>query len=279
MNIIILAGQSNMAGRGGVLNDTATGITAWDGVVPPECQPNPSIFRLSANLTWVEALEPLHADIDYNKTNGIGPGMPFINAVLGKNPKFGVVGLVPRAQDFKSRSRSCFGYFGFTVIAAVAGVITAVARELLYKQLVKRAQAAVKSGGVYRAMLWYQGESDTENKQDADFYKGRLERFFHDLRSDLQTPTLPVFQLGISGQIAEIMLWGGGANSQYRPHPKLFSHLGPMDKTPECTASSGQCIRLHECTASSGYAETDGGKGRTSKISRTIERVRIREEY
>ncbi|XP_039058480.1 probable carbohydrate esterase At4g34215 [Hibiscus syriacus] len=250
MNIIILAGQSNMAGRGGVLNDTATGITAWDGVVPPECQPNPSIFRLSANLTWVEALEPLHADIDYNKTNGIGPGMPFINAVLGKNPKFGVVGLVPRAQDFKSRSQCQKG-------------------ELLYKQLVKRAQAAVKSGGVYRAMLWYQGESDTENKQDADFYKGRLERFFHDLRSDLQTPTLPVFQLGISGQIAEIMLWGGGANSQYRPHPKLFSHLGPnlktprvysvfrpMDKTPECTASSGQCIRLHECTASSGYAET-----------------------
>ncbi|GMI77415.1 hypothetical protein like AT3G53010 [Hibiscus trionum] len=179
MNIIILAGQSNMAGRGGVLNDTATGVTTWDGVVPPECQPNPSILRLSANLTWVEAREPLHADIDYNKTNGIGPGMPFANAVLGKDPKFGVVGLVPCANGATNISQWQKG-------------------EFLYEQLVKRAQMAVESGGVYRAMLWYQGESDTENKQDADSYKARLERFFADLRSDLRTPMLPIFQVALA---------------------------------------------------------------------------------
>ncbi|KAK8544834.1 hypothetical protein V6N13_003394 [Hibiscus sabdariffa] len=178
MNIIILAGQSNMAGRGGVVNNTATGVTTWDGVVPPECQPNPSILRLSANLTWVEAREPLHADIDYNKTNGIGPGMPFANAVLGKDPKFGVVGLVPCAIGGTNISQWQKG-------------------EFLYEQLVKRARVAVKSG-VYRAMLWFQGESDTVNKQDADLYRGRLERFFQDFRSDLQTPMLPIFQVALA---------------------------------------------------------------------------------
>ncbi|KAF2324324.1 hypothetical protein GH714_012519 [Hevea brasiliensis] len=79
-----------MAGRGGVINNTKIGKLTWDGIVPPQCQPNPSIFRLSANLTWVLAHEPLHADIDYNKTNGIGPGMAFANAVLTKDPTIGV---------------------------------------------------------------------------------------------------------------------------------------------------------------------------------------------
>ncbi|KAL4285239.1 hypothetical protein GQ457_16G014960 [Hibiscus cannabinus] len=47
-------------------------------------------------------------------------------------------------------------------------------------------------------MLWFQGESDTVNKQDADLYRGRLERFFHDFRSDLQTPMLPIFQVALA---------------------------------------------------------------------------------
>ncbi|KAE9461883.1 hypothetical protein C3L33_06185, partial [Rhododendron williamsianum] len=48
-NIFLLAGQSNMVGEGGVINGT------WDGVVPPESGPNPSVLRLAANLTWVPA--------------------------------------------------------------------------------------------------------------------------------------------------------------------------------------------------------------------------------
>ncbi|XVF64124.1 hypothetical protein PTKIN_Ptkin09bG0142200 [Pterospermum kingtungense] len=178
LNIIILAGQSNMAGRGGVINDTSTGITTWDGVVPPQCQPNPSIFRLSADLAWVQSHEPIHGDIDTKKTNGIGPGMPFANAVLAKDPNFGLVGLVPCAIGGTNISEWQKG-------------------EFLYEQLVKRAQTALHNG-VYRAMLWYEGESDTANQQDAEFYKGRLERFFNDLRSDLQAPMLPIFQVALA---------------------------------------------------------------------------------
>ncbi|KAJ6971629.1 probable carbohydrate esterase At4g34215 [Populus alba] len=178
-NIFILAGQSNMAGRGGVVNNTKNGIASWDGIVPVQCQPNPSILRLSASLTWVQAHEPLHADIDYNKTNGVGPGMSFANAILTKVPNFGSIGLVPCAMGGTSISEWAKGGF-------------------LYDQLVRRTQFALQRGGVIRAMLWYQGESDTQIREDADAYKGRLDRFFIDLRADLGYPTLPIIQVALA---------------------------------------------------------------------------------
>ncbi|GLU04215.1 hypothetical protein SLE2022_213740 [Rubroshorea leprosula] len=179
INVIILAGQSNMAGQGGVSIDAATNNITWDGVVPEQCQPNPSILRLSANLTWVEAREPLHADIDVTKVNGIGPGMPFANAVLTRDPSFGTVGLVPCAIGGTKISQWQKG-------------------ESFYQQLMRRATTAVQGRGVYAAMLWYQGESDTSIKEDAELYKGRLTKFFTDFRSDLQAPSLPIFQVALA---------------------------------------------------------------------------------
>jgi hypothetical protein len=87
-NIFLLAGQSNMSGRGGNHNNT-NNIVQWDGKIPPECTSNPKILRLAANKSWVEAHEPLHKDIDYLKTCGIGPGMPFANAILAKKTEPG----------------------------------------------------------------------------------------------------------------------------------------------------------------------------------------------
>ena len=175
-NIFILAGQSNMAGRGGVVNNTITGIATWDGIVPPQCSPNPSILKLSANLTWVLAHEPLHSDIDFNKINGIGPGMAFANYVLGKDPNFGIIGLVPCAVGGTKISLWKKGTF-------------------LYKQMMKRAQASVQNGGTIQALLWYQGESDTVSQEDAKSYKAKLEKFFLDVRDDLQSPMLPIIQV------------------------------------------------------------------------------------
>ncbi|GLU04214.1 hypothetical protein SLE2022_213730 [Rubroshorea leprosula] len=173
LNIFILAGQSNMAGRGGVVNDT------WDRVVPPQCQPNPSIYRLSADLAWVPAREPLHNDIDMAKVTGVGPGMAFANAVLTRDRTLGTVGFVPCAIGGTSITQWNKGGY-------------------LYEQLVRRAKMAVQSGGAYAAMLWYQGESDTVNREDAELYKGRLEMFFTNLRSDLQAPSLPIFQVALA---------------------------------------------------------------------------------
>ncbi|KAL5714056.1 hypothetical protein ACHQM5_016068 [Ranunculus cassubicifolius] len=172
-NIFILAGQSNMAGRGGVFDDK------WDGVVPTQCQPNPLIFRLSAELDWEEAKEPLHADIDLNRTCGVGPGMAFANAIQEMVPKIGSVGLVP---------------------CAIGGTNISEWRRgmKLYNQLVYRTKASLEGGGTIRAMLWYQGESDTINRVDAENYQANLEEFFEDLRHDLQFPRLPIIQVALA---------------------------------------------------------------------------------
>ncbi|CAK9135362.1 unnamed protein product [Ilex paraguariensis] len=159
-----------MSGTGGVVNQT------WDGVVPPECRPNPSILRLSAGLSWEEAYEPLHKDIDTDKTCGVGPGMPFVHYILDKDSSLGVVGLVPCAIGGTNISEWAQG-------------------TLLYNQLVRRAGAAVQGGGTITALLWYQGESDTVTLEDAKLYKSRLEKFFTDLRNDLLAPMLPVIQM------------------------------------------------------------------------------------
>lgn len=68
MEIFILSGQSNMSGRGGVVEvvaDDGSAHKKWDGKLPAECAAEPgSILRLSHSLDWEEAHEPLHADID-----------------------------------------------------------------------------------------------------------------------------------------------------------------------------------------------------------------------
>ncbi|GKV10284.1 hypothetical protein SLEP1_g21675 [Rubroshorea leprosula] len=175
-DIFILAGQSNMAGRGGVTDNK------WDGVVPPECAPNPSILRLNAKLGWEEAHEPLHVDIDVGGTCGVGPGMAFANEIRARSSKIGVVGLVP---------------------CAVGGTaINTWARGTqLYNQLVNRTKESVKGGGSIRTVLWYQGESDTVRKEDAEAYKGNMEKLISDLRSDLNLPSLLFIQVALaSGQ-------------------------------------------------------------------------------
>lgn len=170
-SIFILAGQSNMAGRAGIV------YKVWDQVVPPECKPSPQILRLSANLTWEEARDPLHYDID-PKTCGIGPGMSFANTVLAKDPSIGVIGLVPCAVGGTKISEWKRG-------------------GKLYSDMIKRTQTALSGGGVLRGLLWFQGESDAAVLEDATSYKTKFEEFIKDVRSELQLPALPVVQVEV----------------------------------------------------------------------------------
>ncbi|KAJ1270023.1 hypothetical protein BS78_06G022800 [Paspalum vaginatum] len=175
MRIFVLSGQSNMAGRGGVHH------RRWDGVVPPECAPDPSILRLSAALQWEEAREPLHADIDTAKTCGVGPGMAFARAALPSvqegNPGVGV-GLVPCAV-------------GGTAIREWAR------GEELYEQMVRRARAAAGYGEI-EAVLWYQGESDAESDAATAAYRENVERLIANVRADLGMPQLPFIQVALA---------------------------------------------------------------------------------
>ncbi|KAE8813039.1 hypothetical protein D1007_09802 [Hordeum vulgare] len=174
--VFILAGQSNMGGRGG-----ATSGNRWDGVVPPECAPSPRTLRLSPSLRWEEAREPLHAGVDAGNVVGVGPGMPFAHALLRSPacPRGAVVGLVPCAQ-------------GGTPIANWSR------GSELYDRMVTRARVAGAGTGTGKkiaALLWFQGEADTLRREDALAYAGRMEAFVRDVRRDLALPNLLVIQV------------------------------------------------------------------------------------
>ncbi|XP_022849826.1 probable carbohydrate esterase At4g34215 [Olea europaea var. sylvestris] len=116
---------------------------------------------------WKEAHEPLHGGINaLNKHCGVGPGMSFANLVLEGDHCIGVIGLVPCAIGGKWGSH-------------------------LYKQLLKRANAALQDGGKIRAILWCKGESDSLDEISATMYKMRLIEFFLHIRGDLASPALP----------------------------------------------------------------------------------------
>ncbi|KAF5444886.1 hypothetical protein F2P56_033978 [Juglans regia] len=179
-NIFLIAGQSNMARRGCVYNDTKTNLLKWDGKVPPQCTPTPNILTLSLNKTWEIARDPLHKEIDNLKTCGVGLGMPFSKQILAKHPNFGVIGLVPCA------------------IGRGTKIENWQKGTNLYNQLVDRARAARQSsGGNIHALIWYQGESDS-GKQNSRLYMGRLEKFFKNVRHDLDTPDLPILMVVVS---------------------------------------------------------------------------------
>ncbi|KAL6552138.1 hypothetical protein OROGR_008292 [Orobanche gracilis] len=125
--------------------------------------------------------DPLHKDIDNGKPCGVGPGMPFSNMLLKKDPDVGVIGLVPCAVGGTSISQWQRGGF-------------------LYDQLLKRANAALQDGGPIRAMLWYQGESDSNDTMSAETYGNSLKQFFCDLRLDLASPLLPIVQVAVTSR-------------------------------------------------------------------------------
>ncbi|XP_020209693.1 probable carbohydrate esterase At4g34215 [Cajanus cajan] len=178
--IFILSGQSNMAGRGGVVRDNNTAKKYWDGVVPPECRPDPSILRLATTLQWEPARDPLHADIDTTKVCGVGPAMPFANALVRRGVA-GELGLVP---------------------CAVGGpAIREWARgEKLYENMVKRAKESLKldNNCEIKALLWFQGESDTDTEAKAAAYKLNMETLIHNVRQDLHFPSLPIIQVALA---------------------------------------------------------------------------------
>uniref|UniRef100_A0A0E0KM52 Sialate O-acetylesterase domain-containing protein n=1 Tax=Oryza punctata TaxID=4537 RepID=A0A0E0KM52_ORYPU len=166
--LFLLAGQSNMAGRGALLHP-----------LPSPYLPHPRLLRLAASRRWVPAAPPLHADIDTHKTCGLGPGMPFAHRLLEAASEE-VLGLVPCAVG------------GTRIWMWARG-------QPLYEAAVARARAAVADGGgAIGAVLWFQGESDTIEMDDARSYGGKMERLVADLRADLRLPNLLVIQVGLA---------------------------------------------------------------------------------
>ena len=120
MDVYLLMGQSNMAGRGAL---AAEDRAAPDGIV-----------KLDASGKWVPASEPIHFD---KPVAGAGLAASFAKRVARPGV---AVGLVPCAVGGTPLARWMPG-------------------ADLYKAAVARAKIAQKSGTI-RAILWHQGEGD-----------------------------------------------------------------------------------------------------------------------
>jgi len=154
MQIFLLIGQSNMAGRG--------------KVEAPDLAPHPRVFMLTKELAWVPAVDPMH--FDKPERIGTGLGKTFGALVADAQPG-AVIGLVPAA-------------FGGSALDEWAP------GQPHYVNAVARAKEALKHGRL-AGILWHQGESDRAPEKAAT-YAVRFARMIAQLRADLGVQDVPV---------------------------------------------------------------------------------------
>ena len=129
MKLILLVGQSNMAGRAPVPDE--------------DRKPLARACKLNRDNLWVEATAPFHYD---RKTVGMSPANEFVRRYLADH-QGDAVGIVPCAVG---GSRQATWY------ATGTGKVGANFRSAL-----ERAKIALRDGA-FIAILWHQGESDAE---------------------------------------------------------------------------------------------------------------------
>jgi len=190
-DLFLLAGQSNMAGRG-VLADA-------------DRQPAPRVLVFNAKDEWAWQGEPIHFD---KPIAGAGLGFPFAKLVAAADPS-ATVGLIPCA-------------FGGTSIAQWQP------GQKLYEEAIRRAKLAMQKGQL-KAILWHQGESDSGRQQNAEAYSANLKKVIEGFRRDLGMPNLPVI-IGEVGEFTYVRKDGRPffatvVNEQIRSMPALLDNV------------------------------------------------------
>jgi hypothetical protein len=166
MHLFILAGQSNMAGRGQVADEDRV--------------EHARVRMLNRDNQWVPAVEPMHFD---KPIAAVGPGRAFGIAIAEADPSI-QVGLISTAVG------------GSPVTTWEPGVLYPETGAYPWDDALRRARAAAPAGTV-KAILWHQGESDA-NPANASLYDERLRSLIARFRAELGDPSLPflIGQLG-----------------------------------------------------------------------------------
>jgi len=172
MDLYLLAGQSNMAGRGSVeAQDRQVHADAWS---------------LDRSGLWVPAVDPIH--FDKPGVVGVGPGRSFGLTMAAARQQATTVGLVPCAVG------------GTAISLWEPGAYFADTGAHPYDDALRRVRLAASAGN-WRGVLWHQGESDC-NERAAPLYATRLQRLIGRLRAELgngQLPPVP-FVIGQMGR-------------------------------------------------------------------------------
>ena len=175
LHVFVLAGQSNMSGRGEVGEIDRT--------------PHPRVFVLNQGEEWDPATEPLH--YDKPKIARVGPGLAFAKEVAEKNPDIRV-GLVPTAVG------------GSPIETWTPGGLHEGTGLHPWDDAVHRLRVAMRSGE-NKAILWHQGEGDS-GMQRAPLSEERLQDLIRRFREVAGDDELPF----IVGQLGQFKEWSEG---------------------------------------------------------------------
>ena len=173
MDVFVLAGQSNMAGRGKIEDHQEVNehVLVWD----------------SRKRKWQEARDPIHSDKP--SRCGVGPGLAFALTLLKKKDyskrKIGLVPCAVGGTDIE------------TWLSERKDEITGLNpwKECVLKT--KNALSSSSSSNVLCAILWHQGESDCTDTKSKTYGK-RLVDVVKKFRTEFESSSLPFLcgQLG-----------------------------------------------------------------------------------
>lgn len=190
--LVLLAGQSNMSGRGYLTENDMTEI--------------PGITALRRDMVWIPAADPFNYDrlgtlglsnaadpfevkgleFNGNRRCGVGPGRTFAIALKELYPG-NEIGLIPVSIG------------GTGINSWLPGGKDKHSDMHPYDDAVKMAREAMKEGELV-AVLWHQGETDAKN--DTPDYKELLKTVIANFRNDLGIEEVP-FILGGLGDFLD----------------------------------------------------------------------------
>lgn len=160
-HLYLLAGQSNMAGRG--VPDAAAKTI------------HPRVLMLDKANQWVPATDPLH--FDKPAVVGVGPGLAFGQTLAEQASRKVRIGLIPCAVG------------GSSIDAWQNGGYDRPTKTHPYDEALARVQVARQSG-VVKGIIWHQGESDS-SPEKAAAYLPKLTDLIAALRRELGNEQLP----------------------------------------------------------------------------------------
>ncbi|QHV98739.1 sialate O-acetylesterase [Spirosoma endbachense] len=197
-HLYVLAGQSNMAGRGTVETVDKT--------------PHPRVWVLNRANQWVPATDPLH--FDKPDVIGVGPGLAF-GKLMATQDTTVFIGLIPTAAG------------GSAIDAWQPGGYHEQTHSHPYDEAIKRVQLAQKTGTLH-GILWHQGESDSKPEQAA-VYEQKLKQLINRFRQVLSAPAVPV----VVGTLGDFYVAknpaGAQINNILRALPRSEPHVACVD--------------------------------------------------
>lgn len=204
MRLVLLVGQSNMAGR---------------GVPEPEdLIPIPGVYALNEAMEFVPAIEPV--TFDRPNLKGVSCGRTFAKLLYDLDPST-PVGLIPAAVG------------GTGTTAWKPGGQDTVSDKHPYDDALEMVKIARQHGEIV-AILWHQGETDGKWKNEN--YAADLTEIINNFRRDLDLPETPFICGELGHYLKDTVYDFAPVNEGIRqvtstlPHMGLVSAEGLTDK-------------------------------------------------